>query len=204
MPSFSLPTWVGPALALLLGSASNAPAQQSDRPLMLPTSDVVVVYRLDRGPLDGPHKLQATYSAQGQRVRLDYFRWVEAKVPFLIRIFDRPRDRQIVIYTERKTYTDQPIGNSPNPGAFLREDTVFTRQGRDTVAHAPCTQWRIDFRDRSSGGDSACVTDDGIALRLASASPDFASLIAISVHYETPSEAAYQPPPGFRPEPSHQ
>jgi hypothetical protein len=129
MPSFSLPTWVGPALALLLGSASNAPAQQSDRPLMLPTSDVVVVYRLDRGPLDGPHKLQATYSAQGQRVRLDYFRWVEAKVPFLIRIFDRPRDRQIVIYTERKT-----IGNSPNPGAFLREDTVFTRQGRDTVA----------------------------------------------------------------------
>ena len=104
----------------LLCPAISAWGQQADHPLPLPKSEVAVIYRIDKGPTaDGAHKLQLTYSDVGERVRVDYFRWVEAKVPYRTRIFDRPADRLITIYPERKTYTERAIGDAGNPGSVL-------------------------------------------------------------------------------------
>jgi len=44
---------------------------------------------------------------------------------------------------------------------------------------------------------TACVTDDGIVLRLASKRPSVASLIAVDIHYGTPPDDLFSPPKGF-------
>jgi hypothetical protein len=186
----------------LLCLSISAWGQQADHPLPLPKSDVAVTYRLDKGPTDGPHKLQLTYSDAGERVRADYFRWIETKVPYLTRIFDRPADRLITIEPERKTYTERAIGDAGNPGTFFRENTVFTRLGSSVIANARCTEWGVQVPGKGEPGDTACVTDDGIALRIASASPAFATLTAITLGYGAPPEGFFDPPAGFRRETS--
>jgi hypothetical protein len=186
----------------LLCPAMSAWGQQADHPLLLPKSEVAVIYRIDKGPTDAPRKLQLTYSDAGERVRVDYFRWAEAKVPYLTRIFDRPADRLIAIYPERKAYTERTIGDAGNPGTFFRNNTTFTRLGNSVIANARCTEWGVQVPGKGEPGDTACVTDDGIALRVASASPAFASLTAITIHYGSPPEGFFDPPAAYRRETS--
>ena len=154
-----------------------------------------------QGASRSPRKLQITYSDVGERVRVDYFRWVEAKVPYLTRIFDHPANRLITIYPERKMYAERAIGDAGNLGTFFRENTVFRRLGNSVIANAQCTEWGVDVPG-GEPGDTACVTDDGIALRIASASPSFVSLTAIAIHYGSPPQGFFDPPGGFRRETS--
>jgi hypothetical protein len=175
--------------------------QQADRPLLLPKSEVAVIYRIDKAT-DAPRKLQLTYSDAGARVRVDYFQWAEAKVPYLTRIFDRPADRLIAIYPERKAYTERTIGDTSNPGTFFRENTIFRRLGNSVIANAQCTEWGVEVPGKGEPGDTACVTDDGIALRIASANPAFVSLMALAIHYGSPTQGFFDPPVGFRRETS--
>jgi hypothetical protein len=186
----------------LLCLAPSVRGQEAGRPLLLPKDAVAITYRVDKGPADAPRKLQLTYSDAGERVRVDYFRWVEAKVPYLTRIFDRPANRLITIYPERKAYTERAIGDAGNPGVFLRENTIFKRLGNSVIANAPCTEWGVEVPGKGEPGDTACVTDDGIALRIASASPAFVSLTAIAIHYGSPPDGFFDGPPGFRQETS--
>jgi hypothetical protein len=185
-----------------LCAATSAWGQQADHPLPLPKSEVAVIYRVDNGPADTPRKLQITYSDVGERVRVDYFRWVEAKVPYLTRIFDHPANRLITIYPERKTYAERAIGDAGNLGTFFRENTIFRRLGNSVIANAQCTEWGVEVPGKGEPGDAACVTDDGIALRIASASPSFVSLTAIAIHYGSPPQSFFDPPVGFRRETS--
>jgi hypothetical protein len=185
-------------LILLLCPAMTAWGQQADHPFPLPKSEVAVTYRIDKGPADAPRKLQITYSDAGERVRLDYFRWVEAKVPYLTKIFDRPANRLITIYPERKAYIERAIADAGNPGTFFRENTIFRRLGNSVIANAQCTEWGVEVPGKGEPGDTACVTDDGIALRIASASPAFASLTAIAIHYASTPQSFFDPPAGFR------
>jgi hypothetical protein len=187
----------------LLCPAMSAWGQQADHPLLLPKSDVAVTYRVDKGPTgaDAPRKLQLTYSDAGERVRVDYFRWVEAKAPYLMRIFDRPADRLIAIYPERKAYTDRAIGDDGNPGVFFRNNSNFTRLGDRVIANAHCTEWGVQV-PKGESGDTACVTDDGIALQVAQANPAFASLTATTIHYGSPPEGFFDPPAAYRRETS--
>ena len=184
----------------LLCPAISAWGQEVDHPLPLPKSEVAVVYRIDKGPTDGAHKLRLMYSDVGERVRVDYFRWVEAQVPYRTSIFDRPADRLITIYPERKTYTERAIGDAGNPGRFFGENTIFTRRGNSVIANARCTEWGVQIPGK--GENTVCVTDDGIALRIPSASPAFASLTAITISYGSPPEGFFDPPAGFRRETS--
>jgi hypothetical protein len=185
-------------VALLQGLWSTPSAwAQVDRPLSLPKADVTVTYRFDKMPYGGPKKLRITYTKGGELVRVDAFRWIEAKYPTASTIFDRPGDRLIRVQPERRAYTESSVGGSPNPGALISTDILFSRQGTDTVAHAPCTEWKVEAPGKPNDQDTACVTDDGIVLRLASKRPSVASLIAIDIHYGTPPDDLFVPPKDF-------
>jgi hypothetical protein len=194
---------LGSLTALLPGpwSLPGARAQQPDRPPELPTKDVTVHYRLE-GVVPGyPRAIQITYGGAGAEVRLDYFRWLEAKYPYLTLIFDRPADRLISVHPESRSYADRQIGNIHNPGAFLSPNMTLTRQGVEMVAHAPCTVWKIAVPGKADDGGTACVTDDGIVLRLASKVPTPTTMTATTIHYDAPPEGAFTPPEGFKREP---
>jgi hypothetical protein len=176
-------------------------AQQADRPPALPTSDVTVRYRLEGVSPDYPRGMQITYAGAGAEVRIDYFRWSEAKYPYLALIFDRPADRLIAVHPESKSYLERQIGDTSNPGALLAPDMTLTRLGADAVAHAPCTVWKIAVADKADDGGTACVTDDGIVLRLTSRIPTVTTMTATTIHYGAPPEGAFAPPAGFKREP---
>ncbi len=188
------------ALTASLSSAVAAWAQQSEAPVLFPKSDVAVIYRFDRVGLYDYRKWQVTYADGNQRVRFDYFRWVEAKYPFLTVIYDRPANRFVTIHPETKTYSERPIGNATNPGAFLKADMNFTRVGTAVVAFATCTDWRVQEPGVNDEQDTACVTDDGIVLRILSSKPNVSTMTATAIRYGTPPEGVFDPPAGFKPE----
>ena len=186
-----------PLLAICLSAPAAAWAQQGDRPLLLPKSDVAVIYRFDHVGINDYHKWQMTYADGGQKVRLDYFRWTEAKFPYLSTIYDRTTDRFINIRPESKTYTEQPIGNTDNPGQFLKAGMNMTRQGTSVVAFATCTDWNVQFADTDEQ-DRACVTEDGIVLRIVPSKSNVASMTATLIHYGSPPDGIFEPPENFK------
>ena len=191
----------GLAIAVCICSAAVAWAQQPDHPLLLPKNDVTVVYRFDRIGLHDYHKWQVIYSDVGQRVRHDYFRWFEATRPFVTVIYDGPANRFITIHYESRSYSERPIGNTDNPAALLKPDMHFTRLGTSIVAFAPCTDWQVQFPDTSEEQDTACVTDDGIVLRIVPSKPNVASMTATEIHFGAPPDGAFDPPARFKREP---
>ena len=203
MPTCARLILLGSLTALLPGpwSLPGARAQQADRPLELPTQDVTVHYRLEGVAPGYARGMQITYAGAGAQVRIDYFRWFEAKYAYLALIFDRPADRLISVHPESKSYLDRPIGDIHNPGALLGPQMTLTRQGVDMVAHAPCTVWKIAVAGKADDGGTACVTDDGIVLRLASKVPAPRTMTATNIHYAAPPEGAFAPPAGFKREP---
>jgi hypothetical protein len=174
---------------------------QADRPQVIPKSDVAVIYRFDGVAKNYPRKLQITYTKAGERVRIDYFRWFEAKYPYLTLIFDRPADRLISVQPERKVYFDRPIGDNHNPGALLSDDMTLTRLGTEVVAHAPCTVWKISVPGKEDDGGTACVTADGIVLRVSATKPTVKTLIATDIRYGAPPDDVFDPPKRFTREP---
>jgi hypothetical protein len=49
--------------------------------------------------------------------------------------------------------------------------------------------------------DTACVTDDGIVLRLVSSKPNVLAITAIAIHYGTPPDGTFDLPAGFKRQP---
>jgi hypothetical protein len=143
---------------------------------------------------------QVTYAEAGERVRIDFFRWIDAKVPYKSVIFDHHKNRLITVNPEGKTFTEDPAADG-NPGALLRTDVMFSRQGKAVVAHAPCTEWLVQAPGTKDEQDTACVTDDGIVLRLVSSKPNALSMTAIAIHYGTPPDGTFDLPAGFKRQP---
>jgi hypothetical protein len=186
------------ALVATLCAPPGASGQAPDQPVQLPTADVTVVYQFDKVPMNGPHKLTVTYAEAGQRVRTDLFRWIEAKSPYRSTIFDRPANRLITVEPESRSYTQYGIGSAANPGEFIKPELHFKREGTATIAHAKCTEWVVDAVGKTNDGDTACVSDDGVVLRLSSKNPSVASLTATDVHYGAPPDGEFDPPAGYR------
>ncbi len=160
-------------LIALLGLTllSQAKAQQpGNAPLLLPTRDVVVIYHIDGGAaeVNGAQKVQATYTKAGARTRIDFFRWAEAKYAFLAFIDDEPANRFTAILPERRTVIERAIGDILNPVAFLDSKMRFVRGGQATVADTPCTVWNVRISEKNAAFTTACVTDDGVVLRITS------------------------------------
>lgn len=183
----------------LLACTWRAQAQDVTAPRLEPSRDVAVIYRLAGGDMgDAAQKVQATYVDGARRVRLDFFRWVESKYPFMSSIYDAIAGRVIMVFPERRQYAELPFPPARIPGQFLSKDMTFTRAGTATVAGLACTNWRIKSPDPAKDASTVCVTDDGVLLRLtgkgASGEPD---MNATAVQYGAPPSGIFAPPEGF-------
>lgn len=194
---------------MLLGLSLLLPvvAQAQDHPLFVPSKDAAVIYRLAGGDMgNGAQKIQVTYADGGQRERIDYFRWAEAKYPFAALILDRAVDKLIAINGEAKTYAETNIGKLVTPETrFSSPDMHYTRLGIAAVANQPCTDWTIQPIGNKVPGGTVCVTDDGLILRVTQNGIATPGMVALNVAYGTPPDGVFAPPEGFtRKEPPSQ
>ena len=107
----------------------------------------------------------------------------------------------MTVFHETRSYALRPIGNDRNPGSFLDVDVAFRRQGTDRVTDTPCTIWRVEAPGKGYDQDTACITDDGLALRLISSKPGFASMVATSIRYGSLPDDTFAPPKGYQRQP---
>ncbi len=181
-------------LALALVFAGGA----GPSPPLLPQRDVTVTYVFAGTalPSGGTRKARITYADDGQRVRIDYYRWAEAKQPFQTIIDDRIAKRLISANLETRTYTERPPAADDRPGVFLTASMRFTRKGAATVVGLGCTEWAMVAENAKDNG-TACVTGDGVMLRLWATDPVQASITATEVHYGAAPAGSFAPPFGF-------
>jgi len=186
-------------LAMSLTAAFTAMARGQDHPLLMPIRDVAVIYRLagdDTG--NSAQKMQATFADGGSKIRYDFFRFTEAKVPFVSWICDRASERVIVVMPESRQFEIRPYPTGTPPGGFLSSDTGFKKQELTAVAGQPCTNWAVTSSIAKANGTVACITEDGVLLRLSSPDPkDPPQLLAQNVLNATAPSQVFAPPPGF-------
>jgi|ERR1700722_1345155 len=180
------------AMWLLHGSVVRA----ADHPVLAPTRDVAVTYKLTgANQMNGATTMQVTY-ADGGRVRMDFFHFLEGTVPFGSLIFDPPADRVTTLLPERHGYLQRDVGKLYNPGIMLSEKMNFTRQGSSTIAGVQCTDWSVS--NGAAGEGTACVTDDGVVLRATRSKPAEGSMEALAVKYGLPPADIFAPPADYK------
>ena len=148
-----------PLLAVLLTGASGL-AWAQDRPLVSPTRDVTLTYKvLGR---DGVPQMHMSHGAASGLMRIDMtemggFAIIDRKRQMSTMVLERMR-----IFMEVSAAND-PKGQSPiGPAGMPEDNATFTRKGTDTVAGESCVVWDV----ASPLGDGvACVTADGAMLR---------------------------------------
>lgn len=189
--------------AIVLATLLAAPAL-ADQPLIHPTHDVAVTYRVldgtSIGGMKGPHEVRMYWSHRGNLVRIDAGGaegWA---------IIDFARHQMTVVMTAQHSYMQMPLDPNRTPGLFaLPPGTTMTRAGHDTVAGQGCTVWNVTS---PHGDGTACITADGLMLRAQGhgtaqqAGHTMAGqggLQAISVAYGPQNAALFAPPAGFQP-----
>lgn len=169
-------------------------AQAEDVPLLAPTKNVAVAYRLSGSSRQrGAEKMEVSWGNQG-RARLDFFRFTETKISFLSVIYDPPSDRITTVLPETRGYMQRDVGTLPSPAAFLNSSMTFTRIGKAMIAGLSCTDWRV-VHDTYKG--TACVTDDGVVLRATRDQPNEGVTEALTVSYEALPDSLFVPPAAF-------
>lgn len=184
--------------AICCGLPLVALAQTLEQPLLAPMRDVTVSYRMTGGSINKvAEKMSTTFTLNGERVRIDYFHWMESKTPYTSLVFDRPANRDIAIMEERRGYVERDTVGLSNPALYLDKTMQFTRVGSATVAGTACTDWTVKARDKANDGRTVCITDDGVLLRLVAPPPGNQALTAIEVKYGSPPESIFEVPADF-------
>lgn len=165
------------ALPIMVAAAA---AHAQDRPAVVPSRDVDVIYHA--GTVDqrmrwlaAAHKLRIDPPGAGMFMIVDYAAHRMAMV--------RPSDRKAI---------DMP-SPADLPGAALPGGT-YVRGAAATVAGLPCTDWTT--RDNGGAPATVCFTSDGVMLR---ASRDGQVLVqATSVTFAPQDPADFAIPPGYQ------
>jgi hypothetical protein len=172
-------------------------ARAEERPALAPTRDVTVTYQLTGiSKQPGATSMRVAYANNDQRIRLDFFAFATATSPFSSVIFDAPANQVITLVYEQQKYYILPATGRANPGLLLSDKMSYVRQGDETVAGLPCTDWRISNGPTIAG--SACVTADGVVLRAVRTQPNPGTMDASAVTYGTPPEGTFKPPPDLQ------
>ena len=180
-------------VALLALAVWAGPAMAQERPLLQPTQDVAITYRLDGAAADilpgGPAgALRLFWDAQGQRMRLEADGRPQALLVDL-----QTRGAQIVD-SGLRSYVALPVRDAEMQAITL-SGAQMTRRGTETVAGLTCTVWAVQS-PRGSG--TVCMTADGVALR-ATGDVDGrrGGFTAMDVRYAEQPVRLFQVPAGY-------
>lgn len=182
--------WAG--LALM-----PAGAWAQDHPVVQPTRDVAVTYRLEGAAADvlpggvpgeptGP--LRLFWDAAGHRMR------VEAEGRSQTLLVDLRAPRALVVDSGLRSALALPVRDA-DLRVLTMSGVTMTRQGQDTVAGLPCTTWAVHDR---RGNGVVCWTADGVPLRAAGeVDGRRGSFTATTVSYAPQPGALFAVPAGY-------
>ncbi len=174
------------AAALCLAAAG---VRAEDRPLLVPTRDVDVVYRMPTPPgaADRPGPTQRLrWRVAERRLRVD----PPGEGVFMI--VDYAARRMQMVQVGPREVIDMPT--PPGLGDAAPSGARFERLGEDTVAATSCTEWRTT--DMQGSATTVCLTRDGVLLRAASRGS--VMIEATKVRYEPQDMVLFQVPDGYR------
>ncbi len=179
-----------PLIPALLACLAALPAAAQDRPLLYPTRDVSVVYRLT-GPQAEGQEMRLSWLSAEQKLRTDMpggMGWA---------VLDRRSRRVVMVMDAQRMVMELPLGAAggpslPEPG----ENARFTRGGNAVVAGHSCTLWR--YQEGQNSGE-ACITKDGVMLRSSGTYDGHrGGMEARQVTYGTQDATRFRPPEGYR------
>ena len=164
-----------------------------ERPVLQPTQDVAITYRLDGAAADilpgGPAgALRLFWDAQGQRMRLEADGRPQALLVDL-----QARGAQIVD-SGLRSYVALPVRDAEMQAITL-SGAQMIRRGTETVAGLTCTVWGVQS---PRGNGTVCMTADGVALR-ATGDVDGrrGGFTAMDVRYAEQPSRLFQVPAGY-------
>ena len=139
---------------LMVGVLLAAPALADDAPLLLPTRDVQVTYKVLGRGAGKDVKIS-------QRARSTVMRIEGAGRPGYL-LVDRATQRATAVQEAQGYFTDLPANRVPQEGQLPDDKISFKRLADDNIAGVGCTNW--DYVT-SRGNGTACITGDGVMLR---------------------------------------
>ena len=180
-----------PAACAALALPAAALAQE--RPLLQPSRDVTVTYRVDGaaassipGGIDGP--LQVSWDSARQRLRAE-----SASRPQVI-LVDLPKRTATLLDSTMRAAVALPVRERDLQPLTL-SGARMTRRGEDKVAGLACTVWDVQS---GRGTGTICVTADGVPLRADGAVDGRrGSFTADRVVYGPVAPGLFAPPPGY-------
>lgn len=173
-----------PTLALIILAGAGMPARADERPSMSPSRDVAITYRmLSQRPGELHMSVQAStgltrVQRTGQRGYV---------------VVDRKANVMTLVMDDKKIYMVVPIPAGQKRSPELDPTARFTRKGTDIVSGSTCTIW--DYAGEQATG-TACITDDGVMLRVQDAASK-SGMEAAEVVYAPQPDADFRPPAGF-------
>jgi len=176
-------------LAMLLAS----PAAGQDRPIMRPTRDLAVVYHVQAAGPNGAAETRTVHmywSGKGTRLRLE----TDGQSGF--GLVDYAAGRMTMVNLPQKAYAEVTFDADHAPGLNIPPGAQIDRSGSDTVAGLACSEWTVRG---PQGGGTACITNDGLVLRVRGAQPgETAAMEAVSVAYGPQPASLFTLPGGLR------
>lgn len=174
-----------PAL-LVAGAASAASAQ--DRPAVLPRHDVTVDYSIDSTASLPVREIRVAAQAGAERIRVE-------QANNLVLLVDRRRHRVVMLLSAQHVALALPWPRQVQQSFDMLDHARFARRGQGVQAGLACTVYDVTADTTRL---TACLTSDGVALRVDGAMRgDTYHLAATAVSY-TPLEAAlFATPPGL-------
>lgn len=185
------PSAVTSLVLAALGAAGTAAAQ--DRPLLQPSRDVTVTYRVGGaaasaipGGVAGP--LRLFWDAARQRLRAEAGGRPQAV------LVDLPNRTATMLDDAMRAVVALPVRERDLQPLTL-DGARLTRRGNGSVAGIACTDWNVKA---SRGSGTVCLTPDGVALR-ANGTVDGrqGSFTATSVRYGEVAPGLFTVPPGY-------
>ena len=173
----------------LMPCVAQAEHGEAERPLLRPAQDVEVTYLVNNpAGRDAPPLEQRIYwLVAAQVMRID------PPTPGLFVIIDYLARHMSVVREEDRSVIDMaaPEGMAGVTGGSGAQ--TYIRRSDDTVAGMGCTNW--ETTDRDNRGTLACITADGVLLRVRAGAQTLA--IATSVRYAPPDPALFRVPSGY-------
>jgi hypothetical protein len=147
-----------------------------------------VTYRAGDGS-----ELRVAWLVAERKVRLD--------LPDIAVLHDMPANTATTLAHEQRTVVQE----SGDPGGLffgglVQPDEQLIRQGAARIANHDCTEWRILWPDSGQRGKLACMTEDGVPLRLVVPlyGPAWLEVLAVRVEYGPQDPARFRVPEGYR------